>query len=112
MKHPHPHHDMIVEWAKDPSRRVELEDSEGVWCYAAVPLEWDPNFEYRFADTVKKEVVSSLTDEEIRASYRPGTIRTIADAAAKREREDIIKWLKTFQEASTIYTVSLLEREL
>lgn len=41
----HPHHDLIVEWAKDTSKAVQLK-SDDSWCDARMP-NWDTDKEYR-----------------------------------------------------------------
>lgn len=49
----HVHHDMICEWAKNPTRKVEFLSEDGEWgsCTHNTPI-WHPESQYRFADTV------------------------------------------------------------
>ena len=52
----HVHHDMIVEWAKDTSRVVELLNSLGKWTEVATPS-WRPDIEFRFKPAEPKYIV-------------------------------------------------------
>ena len=44
----HVHHDLIVEWAKDTSKEVQVDIfGNGEWLYSSNPR-WDVNSKYRF----------------------------------------------------------------
>ena len=88
-KTPHPHAAMIKEWAEDTSRVVQVQLEDFGWMDQPNP-NFDPNFEWRFADTDPKAPVvkSGLTDDEIKEVWRGhGTaaqlLRNIADASAQ-----------------------------
>ena len=52
----HVHYDMIIEWAKDTSRVVEVRGLEGTWSKSAAPL-WGTQHEYRFKPAEPKYIV-------------------------------------------------------
>lgn len=52
----HVHHDMIVEWAADPSRVVQRYYGAGVWFDERSP-QWYPNDKYRFKPAEPKFIV-------------------------------------------------------
>ena len=52
----HVHHDMIVEWAADPSRVVQRYYGGGVWLDEKSP-QWFPNDKYRFKPAEPKYIV-------------------------------------------------------
>ena len=92
---PHVYAEMITEWAKDTRRIVQYSHNNIVWRYCEDnDPSWNLRYYYRFADTVKK-VVISLSDDEIYTaiskikSQNMSIGRTIADLAATRERENI-----------------------
>ena len=51
MNNKHPHHDLIVEWAKDTSKQVQILDDDDTdleyWCDCYNPT-WDIRSKYRF----------------------------------------------------------------
>jgi hypothetical protein len=106
MKTPHPYEAFIAEWVKDTSRLIQHCRVNGNEWSAPYMIDWNRAYnefrhdglKFRFAPE-KKKVVSSLSDEEISfASKRNyvmcGDLKAIANAAAQREQEDIIEWLK------------------
>ena len=92
----HVHHDMIVEWAKDPSRVVEYFDEDLLkWVDCAdseqeCPI-WDKNTKYRFKPVEPERTfhVTSLTVDELLETYedtythREGLV-AVANAAIKQ----------------------------
>ena len=52
----HVHHDMIVEWAADPSRVIEVRGVEGTWSKTTAPS-WATHIEYRFKPAEPKYIV-------------------------------------------------------
>lgn len=106
-KRPHKHAAFITEWVKDTSRKVEMCVYGDVWQPKAHP-HWDENVLYRFApDEPKKEIGSSLTDEELIYLFNPyssdyrAAARRIANKAAERAIEDL-----KIPEDSFIYELS------
>lgn len=83
----HVHHDMIVEWAKDPSRVVECKAPDNdAWTVLNHPS-WHTDVQYRFRpERVFPE--TSLTDDEIKNivlnSQHMDKFRNIANAAIKQ----------------------------
>ena len=58
----HPHHDLIVEWAKDTTQVVQVSDprfADKCWIDASDPT-WQEDLEYRFNPTPKPDVVQEL----------------------------------------------------
>ena len=135
-KTPHPHADMIIEWAKDPSRKIEVSNLHTGdhrayfdWIEAKPPL-WIDGFQYRFADEVeqKPKIVSSLTDKELCEAYWKKNvgfyttlvddIRPVANAAAQRAIDDLRMpdeaWFSKIQRDNGDYVMSFqyLERYL
>ena len=92
---PHKHAALIAEWIKDTSRVVELYDTAlKCWRPRSNPA-WVPNCQYRFADTVKPEVTSPLTDTELANLWclESGScgvaLRNIANAAHKAALKEV-----------------------
>jgi hypothetical protein len=97
----HPHHDMIVEWAKDTSKVVEYKDMFGMWkrVLGNAPS-WTSDVQYRFKPAERVFPKSSLTDDELTAivvelddNRTIKEFRAIADAAVKKyilEQEHIL----------------------
>ena len=92
---PHPHSDMITEWVKDTNRVVQSKyKKNGKWKDCTSP-QWSEDREYRFADSVKPAIRSSLTDGELRAigyslyNTYIELYRAIADTAAAKAIENI-----------------------
>ena len=52
----HVHHDMIVEWAADPSRVVEIRGVDWIWRETVAPT-WGTQNEYRFKPAEPKYIV-------------------------------------------------------
>lgn len=55
----HPHHDLIIEWAKDTTRVVQVNPDPYTaddWVDAPVPS-WNPNMGYRFKPVPKPDVM-------------------------------------------------------
>ncbi len=46
----HPHADMIIEWAENPERDVQVQSMEGGWYTTRYPA-WHSDTPHRFADT-------------------------------------------------------------
>jgi hypothetical protein len=66
----HPHADFLAEALKDTARNLEkklLWDASGKWIPVNLydVMQHDHTWEFRFADTVKPEVTSPLTDAEL-----------------------------------------------
>ena len=98
----HVHHDMIVEWAKEPSRVVQWRDNDGCsWKDCSedevhpYPV-WDMDVQYRFKPTEPERVSlsgvfpeTSLTVDELLETYedtythREGLV-AVANAAIKQ----------------------------
>lgn len=58
----HPHHDLIVEWAKDTTQVVQVSDprfADKCWIDASDPT-WQEDLEYRFKPVPKPDKVSYL----------------------------------------------------
>ena len=92
---PHPHAAMITEWVKDTSRIVQIRLDDESWedCSS---LPWFPPSQFRFADSVKPTIRSSLSDEELRIIWNradtiPIACRAMADVAAARAIKDLPK---------------------
>lgn len=90
----HVHYDMIVEWAKDPSRVVQWRDNDDcVWTNCTddkqhpYPL-WDETLQYRFKPEEPERVfpVTSLTKDELRKLFdiSDDSLFAIANAAIKQ----------------------------
>ena len=93
----HPHAAMIVEWVKDTSRIVQRSLNGEDWEDCPSPL-WLPSSQFRFADSVKPTIRSSLSDWELKTVIGSSLCdveieryRAIADAAAARAIEDMPK---------------------
>lgn len=104
----HKHATIITEWAKDPTRPIEMKLSglEGYWRPKDHP-EWREDHDYRFADQKKSELMisSSLSDAEIHdvlGAYESGidSARALANVAARRAIRDLrvptVEWMKVF----------------
>ena len=94
---PHPHAAIITEWIKDTSRIVQMRLNDEHWADCSPPL-WSPHNQYRFADSVKPTIRSSLSDWELKTVIGSSLCdveieryRAIADAAAARAIEDMPK---------------------
>ncbi len=90
---PHLHAEMIAEWIRDTSRIVECSrDGVTYWEKTDDP-NWSPKIFYRFADTVKPSITSSLTDGELFELCKSPPVanvqRAIANAAAARAIEEL-----------------------
>lgn len=94
----HVHHDMIVEWAKNPSRVVEtciVNSDDELW-YRDISPSWRPSFKYRFKDTVptipeRVFPTTSLTEDELTVIFDKAydmhydtSYQAIANAAIKQ----------------------------
>lgn len=89
---PHVHYDMIVEWAKNPSRIVECKSSiDGQWFVTTDPS-WYPENQYRFKPDEPERVFpeTSLTNDELQSVFDKSNgdfveaYRYIANAAIKQ----------------------------
>lgn len=58
----HRHHDLIVQWAADPSRVLEYSSTKGIWNRVTGSPKWDESVEYRLAP--RKHVVWLALDAE------------------------------------------------
>ena len=94
---PHPHAAIITEWIKDTSRIVQMRLNDEHWADCSPPT-WCPFYQYRFADSVKPTIRSSLSDWELKTVIGSSLCdveieryRAIADAAAARAIEDMPK---------------------
>ena len=92
---PHPHADMITEWVKDTNRIVQSSVVGEHWTDCPSPT-WCLFYQYRFADSVKPTIRSSLSDWELKTVIGSSLCdveieryRAIADAAAAKAIEDI-----------------------
>ena len=88
----HPYHDMIVEWAANPSRVVEICQGNTPWIKTSHPT-WSENLQYRFADTVIPKRVfptTSLSGAQLCQFYwdtkegHMDTLVAVANAAIKQ----------------------------
>ena len=88
----HIHYDMIVEWAANPSRVVEINCFVGGWEVEPNPT-WREDEEYRFKPEEPERVfpTTSLTDEELISRYNSGVycsreraLRDVVDTAIKQ----------------------------
>jgi hypothetical protein len=87
----HVHHDLIVEWAKNPKRVVEIWDElDCEWIRTTNPM-WMERNQYRFTDTVVKErvfPVTSLLTSELWEIYNKAPtndcLKDVANAAIKQ----------------------------
>lgn len=61
----HKHYDLILEWIKDTSRKVQCRRPLGQWTTLDETPLWDPGFEYRFADSALRYRVA-LFDTGVR----------------------------------------------
>lgn len=103
----HPHAEFIAEAMQDTSRKIELRLKQfgdyAVWaeCILPVVIAQTANVEFRFSDTVKPRVVSSLSNIQISMLFTEPYVdstsrgRAIADAAAQEERRYICSKRKT-----------------
>lgn len=98
----HPHAEFIAEAMQDTSREIEFRLKQygdyGTWedCTLVAVVMTNLDVEFRFSDTVKSSVISSLSDDAIKdiwgSEWAPIKFaRSIADAAAQQERKDICK---------------------
>ena len=107
---PHKHAALIAEWIKDTNRVVEVyEPVHECWEPRSNPV-WFPDRQYRFADTVKPEVTSPLSDDEIYAVWaktdRSCHVRSLAPIA-------ITAKIATLKEVAAMPSeTTLLERDL
>jgi len=91
----HIHHDMIVEWAANPSRVVQYLDvisGKEFWYDCPNQPAWNPETRYQFKPEEPERVfpTTSLTDDELQAVFDKSNgdfvevYRDIANAAIKR----------------------------
>lgn len=78
----HVHHDMIVAWAADPSRVVEVETDTG-WQVINTPV-WTADSEYRFKPAEPKYIVVNGVNvpEPVRELLEDGEKFWVADPSA------------------------------
>lgn len=79
----HVHHDMIIEWAKDTSRVVEVRGVEGTWSKSAAPL-WGTQHEYRFKPAEPKFIIVNgiQVPEPVREPLEHDQMYWVADPSA------------------------------
>jgi len=81
----HVHHDMIVEWAKDTSRVVEIQllgvESNRWW--ATIHPDWREDRQYRFKPEEPKFIVVNGVNvpEPVRGELEDGCVYWLADAS-------------------------------
>ena len=77
----HVHHDMIVEWAKDTSRVVEIRGMDGTWRETIAPT-WGTQSEYRFKPAEPKFITVNgiQVPEPVREPLERGQTFWLADA--------------------------------
>lgn len=96
----HVHHDMIVEWAANPTRIVQYRTSVNYPWTDCSDVTWNPNTEYRFKPTEPgrvfpktslgiKELVSHMISEHETVSI--ASLEAIANAAIKQYILDMEK---------------------
>lgn len=79
----HPHHDLIVEWAKDTSRVVQYRMQEHMdWDITSTPS-WIPGYQYRFKPEPKPDVmheyVCDIYKQRIPEHYEKPNLRLTFD---------------------------------
>lgn len=79
----HIHHDMIVEWAKDTSRVVEIRGVDWVWRETVAPT-WGTQNEYRFKPAEQKYIVVNgiQVPEPVRGKLEEGQKFWLAGATS------------------------------
>jgi hypothetical protein len=93
----HVHHDMIVEWAKDTSREVEVY-FPGIKTWSATPSpEWREDRQYRFKPAETKYIVVNGVNvpEPVRGGLEVGQRFWVTDACSGA-RTDL--WLNSVSE--------------
>lgn len=105
----HPHAELIAEALKDTSRKIEGKYLDNGWAESnlAHAVNCGESWQFRFADTVKPECISPLTNEELnkihKGSYSGGEYRrAIANAAHNRAIEDVIKLIAAMPNVTTL----------
>ena len=97
----HVHHDMIVAWAADPSRVVEIRGVDWIWRETVAPT-WGTQNEYRFKPAESKYIVVNGVNvpEPVRGELEDGQEFWLADVGdpARRFRwyassEQTARWL-------------------
>ena len=78
----HVHHDMIIEWAKDTSRVVEIRGVEGTWRETTAPS-WATHIEYRFKPAEPKFIVVNGVNvpEPVREPLKEGELFWLASTS-------------------------------
>ena len=66
----HKHHDLIVTWAADTSKVVQIKTERGLWVDAEATPAWNPHIEYR----LKPEPVPDVTVECVALKVYPRLI--------------------------------------
>ena len=92
----HVHHDMIVAWAADPSRVVEVETDTG-WQVINTPV-WRADSEYRFKPEEPKYIVVNGVNvpEPVRLELEDAQLYWLASTSDGRPRQ--YRWDSTFGE--------------
>ena len=86
----HVHHDMIVEWAADPSRVVQRYYGGGVWLDEKSP-QWFPNDKYRFKPAEPKFITVNgiQVPEPVRGGLKEAQQFWLADIC---ESVQLVNW--------------------
>ena len=95
----HVHHDMIVAWAADPSRVVEVESGGiGVWGEEYPHTTWNPYAKYRFKPEEPKYIVVNGVNvpEPVRLELEDAQLYWLASTSDGRPRQ--YRWDSTFGE--------------
>lgn len=93
----HKHHDLIVAWAADTSRKVQCRRPRGQWTTLDETPIWDPGFEYRFADSVLRYRVALFDNGAQRWTTTTDSPTT---AANWEETKGFIRWITDWIEVT------------
>lgn len=88
----HVHHDIIVEWAKDPSRKIQFRlDKVDAWSNLTTHPTWIPSMLYRF----KPEPIVIKYREyiyTINGTYRMGVANADVDEKYVESMTSFVEW--------------------
>lgn len=94
----HKHYDLILEWIKDTSRKLEYSANGRAW--NSVPFnapKWDESVEYRFADSVLRYRVALFNDH---GADRVGVVRTEAAERSCEAAGNFVRWITDWTEVT------------
>lgn len=93
----HKHHDMICQWAADTSRKVQCRRPLGQWTTLDETPLWEPDFEYRFADSALRYRVALFND------HGANWVDVVRTEAAERSCEaagNFVRWITDWTEVT------------